>query len=184
MLFYSLTVGIAILWLLAHKLGNRSRFVTFLLAFTIMAVVGLAGAISYAGLEFSQKTVDALILLANLVFAMLLGFVLATWCCRKRYRPVSFMLWLAVWTVAANLVSMPVAYSIIFIVYRVSVPISTILFFMSEKGSVYGAFLYAVVLPYMILALRSSFYRQRFYACLHLKSMPTPGGSMPGTENI
>ena len=57
MLFYSLTVGIAILWLLAHKLGNRSRFVTFLLAFTIMAVVGLAGAISYGGLEFSQQTV-------------------------------------------------------------------------------------------------------------------------------
>jgi hypothetical protein len=184
MLFYSLTVGIAILWLLAHKLGNRNRFVTFLLAFTIMAVVGLAGAISYAGLEFSQKTVDALILLANLVFAMLLGFVLAAWCCRKRYRPVSFMLWLAVWTVAANLVSMPVAYSIIFIVHRVSVPISTILFFMSEKGSVYGAFLYAIVLPFMILALRSSFFRERFYACLRLKSMPATAGAVPNSDAV
>jgi MFS family permease len=173
MLFYSLTVGVAVLWLLAHKLGNRSRFVTFLLALTIMAVVGFTGVISYSGLEFSRQTVGALMLLAILVFAMLLGFVLTGWCCRKRYRPVSFMLWLAVWTVAANLVDMLVVSSIVFIVQRVSVSISEVLIVVLVSGSVLGALLYMVVFPYMILALRSSFYRQRFYACLRLKSMPT-----------
>jgi MFS family permease len=178
MLFYSLMVGIAILWLLAHKLGNRSRFVTFLLAFTIMAFVGLAGAVSYTGLEFSQQT-GALILLAILVFAMLLAFVLTGWWCRKRYRPVSFMLWLAVWTVAANLVSMLVVCSIVFIVHRVTVPIPTVLFLVSVEGLILSAFLYVVVFPYMILALRSSFYRERFYACLRLKSMPTATGPVP-----
>jgi hypothetical protein len=179
MLFYSLTVGIAILWLLAHKLGNRSRFVTFLLSFTIMAVVGLTGVISYGGLELSQQTVGALMLLAILVFAMLLGFVLTGWWCRKRYRPVSFMLWLAVWTVAANLVSMLVVCSIVFIVHRVTVPIPTVLFLVSVEGLILSAFLYVVVFPYMILALRSSFYRERFYACLRLKSMPTATGPVP-----
>jgi hypothetical protein len=94
------------------------------------------------------------------------------------------MLWLAVWTVAANLVSMMVFYSIIFVARRVSVPISTVLILALIAGSVLGAFLYVVVFPYMILALRSSFYRQRFYACLRLKSMPTASGSMPGTESI
>ncbi len=178
MLFYSLTVGIAILWLLAHKLGNRNRFVTFLLAFTIMAVVGFTGvgftgAISYSGPELSRQAVEALILLAILVFTMLLGFVLTGWWCRKSYRPVSFMLWLAVWTVAANLVSMLVVCSIIFIIQRISVSISTVLFLVPLQGLILGAFLYAVVLPFMILALRSSFYRQRFFACLRLKSMPT-----------
>lgn len=175
MLFYSLTVGIAILWLLAHKLGNRNRFVTFLLSFIIMAVVGLTGAISYSGLEFSQQTVSALMLLAILVFAMLLGFVLTGWWCRKRYRPVSFMLWLAVWTVSASLVGTLVFYSIVLIVLivqRASVSISEVLIVVLVSGSVLGAFLYVVVLPYMILTLRSSFYRQRFYACLRLKSMP------------
>jgi hypothetical protein len=173
MLFYSLTVGIAILWLLAHKLGNRNRFVTFLLALAIMAVVGLAGAISYGGLEFSQQTVGALMLLAILVFAILLGFVLTGWWCRKRYRPASFILWLAVWTVAANLAIILVVSSIVFIVQRVSVSISTVLFIVPLQGLILGAFLYAVVLPFMILALRSSFYRRRFLACLRLKSMPT-----------
>jgi hypothetical protein len=184
MLFYSLTVGIAILWLLAHKLGSRSRFVTFLLSFTIMAVVGLTGAISYSGLEFFQQTAWALILLAIPAFAMLLGFVLTGWWCRKHYRPVSFMLWLAVWIVAANIMTILAVSSIVFIVQRVSVPISTILFFMLVEGLILGAFLYAVVLPYMILALRSSFFRQRFYACLHLKSMPAAAQPLPGSDHI
>ena len=89
------------------------------------------------------------------------------------------MLWLAVWTIAANLVSMLAVYSIVFIVQRVSVPISTVLFIALIPGSVLGAFLYVVVFPYMILAMRSSFFRERFYACLRLKSMPTATGSMP-----
>ena len=173
MLFYSLTAGIAILWLLGHKLGNRSRFVTFLLALAIMAVVGLAGAISYAGLEFSRQTVSVLFLLAILVFAMLLGFVLTGWWCRKRYRPVSFMLWLAVWIVAANLVGMLVVYSIVFSVQRVSVSISALLIQVPLAGTIFGIYLYVIVFPYMVLALRSSFFRKRFFACLHLKSMPT-----------
>ena len=171
MIFYSLTVGIAILWLFGHWLGNRNRFVTFLLALAIMVVVGLAGAISYGRLEFSQQSVGALFLLAILVFPMLLGFVLTGWWCRKSYRRVSFMLWLAVWTVTANLVSMLVVSSIVFSVQRVSVPISTVLFLVLVQGLILGAFLYVVVLPYMILALRSSFFRERFFACLHLKSM-------------
>jgi hypothetical protein len=187
MLFYSLTVGIAILWLLAHKIGNRSRFVTFLLAFAIMAAVGFAGAISYSGLGFSQQTAGALMLLAILVFAMLLAFVLTGWWCRKRYRPVSFMLWLAVWTVAVNLMGTLVFYSIVFIVQQASVPISTVLtvlLIVPVVGAVLGAFLYMVVFPYMILALRSSFFRQRFYACLRLKSMPTTAGQEPDIANV
>jgi hypothetical protein len=79
---------------------------------------------------------------------------------------------------------MLVVYSTVFIVQRASVPISTVLLIVPVVGSSYGAFLYVVVLPYMILALRSSFFRERFYACLHLKSMPTASESMPGTEAI
>jgi len=47
------------------------------------------------------------------------------------------------------------------------------LFLALVTGSVLGALTYVVVFPYMILSLRSSFYRQRFFACLRLKSMPT-----------
>jgi hypothetical protein len=112
---------------------------------------------------------------------MLLGFVMTGWWCRKHYSGLRFMLYLALWTVSASLVGMLVFYSIVFIVQRVSIPISTVLLIVPIAGSVFGAFLYGVVFPYMILALRSSFFRQRFYACLRLKSMPATAGPMPET---
>ncbi len=173
MVFNSLVVGITILWLFAHKLGNRNRFVTFLLAFAVMAVFILVGAISYCGLEFSQQTGVAVILLAMLALTMLLGFVLASWQCRNRYSGLRFVLYLALWTVAVCLASTLVLYSVTFIIQQVPVPISTVLLVALIAGLGFGAFLYVIVFPFMILALWSSFFRERFYACLRLKSMPT-----------
>ena len=173
MLFNSLVVTITVLWLFAHKFGNRNRFLTFLRAFALMAVLGLVGAISYCGLTFSQQTGGAVIILAILALAMLLGFVLAGWQCRTRYSSLRFMLYLAFWTVTVCLASMLVFYPIVFIIQQVPVPISTVLLVALIAGLAFGAFLYVIVFPFMILALWSSFFRERFYACLRLKSMPT-----------
>ena len=38
-------------------------------------------------------------------------------------------------------------------------------------GLVVGAFSYGLAIPYMILALRSGLYRERFYGCLRLREM-------------
>jgi hypothetical protein len=173
MVFNSLVVGITVLWLFAHKLGNRNRFVTFLRALALMAVLGLVGAISYCGLTFSQQTGGEVIILAMLALAMLLGFVLAGWQCRNRYSGLRFVLYLALWTVAVCLASTLVFYPIVFIIQQVPVPISTVLLVALIVGLAFGAFLYVIVFPFMILVLNSSFFRERFYACLRLKSMPT-----------
>jgi len=176
MVFNSLVMGITVLWLLGHKLGNRNRFVTFLLAFALMAVIGLGGVISYCGLEFSQQTRGALILLAMLGLAMLLGFVMSGWRCRKHYSGLRFVLWLAFWTVAACPAISLVVFLTVFIIQQTPVSISAVLFMVPIVGLILGACLYVVVFPYMILALRSSFFRERFYACLRLKLMPTATG--------
>jgi len=187
MVFNSLVVSITVLWLFAHKLGNRNRFVTFLLAFALMAVIGLVGAISFCGLTFSQQTGGAVIILAILALAMLLGFVLASWQCRTRYSSLRFMLYLAFWTVTACLVIALVLYSVTFIIQQTPVPISSVLLVIPIVGLVLGACLYVIVFPYMILALRSAFFRERFYACLRLKSMlPTTmqvDVDQPGEQN-
>ncbi len=188
MMFNSLVVGITILWLFAHKLGNRNRFVTFLLAFAVMAVLILVGAIFYYGLEFSQQTGMAVILLAMSALVMLLGFVLAGRQCRNRYSGLRFVLYLALWTVAACLASMLVFYLTVFIIIQQApVPISTVLPMALIVGLILGACLYVIVFPYMILALSSSFFRERFYACLRLKSMPTTivqaDADQPGEQN-
>jgi len=171
-LFASYTVGISVLWLFAHKLGNRNRFVAFLVAFVLMAVLGLVGAVSYSGLEFSQQTVGTVILLAVLTLAMLLGFALAGWRCRRRYTNLRFMLYLAFWTVAACLAITFVVYAVVFAINQASVPVSTVLLVSLMAGLALGAYLYVIVFPFMILALRCSFFRERFFACLRLKSMP------------
>jgi hypothetical protein len=170
---YSLLVGVTILWLLSHWLGNRNRFVVFLLALVIMAVAGAAGAISYT--EYSGETLSSTIGCAILALMMLFAFVLTGWWCRKRYSGLRFTLWLGVWNAVVFLGT--------FIVVLVGTGIlrgipewwSELWFVMMSivliQALIVGGCVYAIVLPFMILALRSSFYRQRFYACLRLKSM-------------
>ena len=174
MVFNSLVVGITILWLFAHKLGNRNRFVTFLLALAIMAVASLTGAISYGMADFSEQTVAVLTLLAVLAFTILLGFVLTGWRCRNRYGNLRFMLWLALWCVVACVASMFVFVLIMFAVEGIPIPIFTILLQLLLMGLIFGLCAYVIILPYMILAFRSSFFRQRFYGCFRLPAMAEP----------
>jgi len=176
MMFNSLVTGITFLWLFAPKLGRYNPWIAFFLALALIETVFLVGIVSYLGFGFSQNAVVALAMLAVLALGMLLGFVLASWRCRKRYGPVRFLLWLAVWMVAACLACTLVFYAIVCFVLcfvqKAPIPISTILFVASAVGLVFAVCLYVINLPYMILALRSSFFRERFYACLRLKAMP------------
>ncbi len=173
-LFASYTVGIAVLWLFAHKLGNRNRFSTFLLALIIMIVVGLVGLASYSTGEFSEQTVVFLMFLAILALAALVGFVLAAWRCREHYNGLRFILWLGIWTVIGSIVSLLFFMGIMFIVVgNVRDNLTSMLPQVLVMGLVAGLLLYVINLPFMILALRISFFRERFYACLRIKSMPT-----------
>jgi hypothetical protein len=171
----SLTVGLAVLWLLSHWLGNRNRFLVALLALVIIGLGGIAGAVSYPSPESSQQTVASLLVAGLSALILVLGFALAGWWCRKRYRPVSFMLWLAVWTVAATLVIMLGYVGVAFVItsFAGHTPSEwiSVLFQVLVVGAIFGGCLYAIVLPFMILAIWSRFFRQRFYACLRLKSM-------------
>jgi len=166
MVFHSLAVGITVLWLLANRLGNRNPLVTFLLAFAIVAVLGLLGTVSYVGLEFSPQTIGGPILLGMLALAMLLGFALTAWRCQNRYSGLRFVLYLAFWTAAACLATALIFFSIVLVIYRPPIPIFAAMLQLLVVGSVLGVCLYVIVFPYVLLAMCSSFFRQRFYACL------------------
>ncbi len=182
-LFHSYTVGIASLWLLGHKIANRRRFITFLLTLVIMAVTGLIGIVSYGMTDFSDEGLAILMCLGVLAFTMLLGFVLAGWMCRNRYSNLRFMLWLALWCEVVCLTSMLVFYSIMQAIYRFSISLSEILFEVFPAGLIFGLCAYVIVLPYMILAFRSSFYRQRFYGCFHLPAMAAVNADESKTDS-
>lgn len=138
MLFHSHVIGIAALWLLGHKIGNRNRLVTFLLALAIMAVAGLTGVTSYGMTGFSEETAAVLMLLAVLTFTMLLGFALTGWRCRNRYSNLRFMLWLAFWLVVACVASTLTFYSVMFAIYQIPLSILTILLQLSIIALVLG----------------------------------------------
>ncbi len=94
-LFISVSMSLATLWLLSHKIGNRNRFVTFLLASVIMAISILVYNLAYSGITFSSTTVS--IIIGSCIFstATLVSMALCGWLCRKRYSGLKFMLWLA-----------------------------------------------------------------------------------------
>jgi hypothetical protein len=169
-LIVSLTLSITVLWLLAHKLDKGNRFVTFLLAFGVMAALGLLAAVSYSGLEFTKETVMLAILFAVLAVAMLVPFALAGWSCRRRYTGVVFMLWLLVWTVAAGVATVLAYVAIVVIVATISgfSPHFSISMLapVLVTGVVVGLCLYVIDVPYMLLVLCTPFFRERFYACL------------------
>jgi len=175
----SLAIGVAILWLLGHKIGSRNRFAAFLLALIVVVAVGVVGALSYGGVDFSRETVVATVLFGIMILVMLLSFVLTGLSCRKRYSPWRFILWLAVWTVTMAVVFL-LGYLVVAMVVlklgdgRPIDMLASILLRVLIAGLVVGACTYGLVIPYMVLVFRSSFYRERFYACLRLPGMGTP----------
>lgn len=181
MLFHSISISIAVMWLIAHKLGNRNHLLTFLQALALMAVICLVGEISYFGLNFSQQTFGTLTMSIMSALVILLGFVLAGWRCRIRYSSLRFMLYLAFWTIVACLVSMFVVFLTVSIIQQMTVSISSVLIMIPIVSLILGACLYVIVFPFMILAIYSPFFRERFYACLRLKSMPTTAAN-PNTN--
>jgi hypothetical protein len=172
MLFNAFTIGIAMLWLLAHKLGNRNRFITFILALIVMIFISIVGQVTYG--EFSEQTIIFLFFIIFLSLALLISFVLAGWRCRDKYTGLRFILWLALWSVIASLITMMVFMVVTMVIQRPPLDmLKSILFQVLIVGLVTGLILYIINLPFMILAFCSPFFRERFYACLRLKSMPT-----------
>lgn len=172
MLFNSFTIGIALLWLLAHKLGNRNRFITFLFALIIMITISIVGQVSYG--EFSEQTIIFLFFIIFLSLAVLISFVLTGWRCRIKYTGLRFILWLALWSIISSLAAMMTFMVLTTIVQRPPLYLlKSMLLQVLIFGFVEGLLLYAINLPFMILAFYSPFFRERFYGCLRLKSMPT-----------
>ena len=85
------------------------------------------------------------------------------------------MLWLAMWTIGVCMVIVLGYFGIAMVIISIvrDIPGGLISVLLGALGASLGlgGCLYAIILPFMILALRSCFFRERFYACLRLKSM-------------
>ena len=164
----SYAAGLAALWLLAHKFRSKNHFVTFLFTFFVAACFALIGLISNSGWDLNMQGILFLLIQIIMIIAILLGFILARRGCRKRYSGLKFMISLALWTLIICILGMFAFYFILLGIQGISIAGEVILV-ASIAGLVVGLVCYFVNLPFMILAIKSPFFRDRFYTCLNLK---------------
>ena len=184
-LLATLTIGFSVLLLSGHKIGNRNRAATFFLALLIMALLSVAGGISFGG-SFSLEVVIYVILSFVMAVMILLAFVFAGLSCRKKFSCPRFTVWLGVWTVVQIEVVMLVYYLIAMIAMSTKggyFPMGKLMFLLTFllSGLVMGGILFAILLPFMILVAKSEFFRDRLFACMRLRSM-TPVAELAEDE--
>ncbi len=175
--FHSIAVGVTVLWLAAKYLDGFAGFVRFLMSFGILMVVTCIGILSYS-VEFSNETGVFLALFVFMAITMLVAMALSQRLCRGTYRPIRFMLWMALWIVLTSWITM------LGFVVAVSAILSSWpgfpegIWIVVLGGSIFGATLYVLNFPFMILSFVNPFFRERFCACLGLR----PASAITGFE--
>lgn len=172
--FHSMAVGIAVLWLVVNYFKKFSGFVRFLLSFGTVVIVAGLGTLSYST-EFSNEVVLFLSLFAFLTITMLGAITIAGKLCYWKYRPLCFMLWMALWTLLCSLIT-TFGFFIVGTHIMSSGPRPDILeaiLMLTLIGLMFGLCLYVLNLPFMLLGFANPFFRKRFCACLCPRSMPT-----------
>jgi len=168
-LFRSMLIGISVLWLLANYIVRFGGVVRFLLSFGTVVIVAGLGILSYST-EVSSQTALFLILFVFMTLTILVAITLSRRLCRGIYRPVRLMLWLALCTLIVSLVTMFVYIIVGSIIMSSQPDISVSIYIL--PGLIFGLILYVLNLPFMILGFTSSFFRERFCACLNLIPVP------------
>ncbi len=182
-----MTVGITVLWLVVNYFKNFGGFVRFLLSFVTVVIVAGLGTLSYST-EFSNETAIFLTFFAFLAIAMLVAITAAGKLCYWKYRPLRFMLWMALWTILCSVITTFGLFFVgTYIMSSGSKPdISEMILSVSMIGLIFGLCLYMLNLPFMLLGFANPFFRERFCACLFPKSTPRnaaqPDTSQPHQE--
>jgi hypothetical protein len=170
--FHSITVGLTVLWLLMHNFSRLGGFVRFVMSYGLLLAVSCLGILSYST-EASQEAIILLAVFAILSMMVLGPITVAGRLCRGMYRPLRFMLRLAVWTVVGALLTMYAYVIVMTLLSAKPVPDIMTMVMLSFAGLILGLCLYALQVPFMILGFKSSFFRERFKTYLRLETIPT-----------
>ncbi|MCX5636955.1 MAG: hypothetical protein NTX52_04580 [Planctomycetota bacterium] len=160
-----LSVGFVLNWLLAERIGNRNRFVTWLLALVLFALVYGVMVVNFG---MGTEAIQVSIFVGLTVGILLVSFALAGFMCRKKFGPVRFSIWMAFWVLLmTNGFFMVVAF--------IQISMSNISFMemflqVLMVGFIYAGILIAALLPFEILLFVNRFWRRRFEAVFGLRT--------------
>jgi len=180
--FHSMAVGMASLWLLASCFDRFRASVRFFMLFGTLLAVACLGILSYSA-EFSKEVALFVALLAFLSITVLSADAAAGNRCGGSYRPLRFMLWLALWTMLGSLVTMYGFFIVGTAITSSGMSGADMLMaflMISFVGLLLGLCLYLLNLPFMILGFTCALFRERFSRCLGLEKKATPArGASP-----
>jgi hypothetical protein len=165
----SLTSAWAVIWLMAHWLSPQRWLLGFVLAFIVMGATGLLACVCNYGLPNDETIVSILIyhVLASLI--LLLSMALTGRFRRKAYLSASFVVWLLPWTVLSSILGMLVLMIGLGLFQGSPVFDVDILLEVLLVSSIGGVALYLLNLPFVLLAFRNFFYRNRLCAVFGLQ---------------
>jgi hypothetical protein len=167
----SLACAWAVVWLWADWFSPRHWVLAGLFALFVMLATGLLWFVGDYGIPDSQTlahlddyhTVIALMVyMAVTSFSLLLSMALTGRFRRKAYLSASFMAWLLFWTVVSLGLGPLLLMVGVSLLLRDSHLILGIVVAVPLIGSIGGCMLYLFNVPFMLLAYRNPFYRQRF----------------------
>jgi hypothetical protein len=160
-----LLIGFVLNWLLAERIGNRNRFVTWLLALLLFA---LAYGVMLVNLGVGTEALQLSIFIGLTVGILLVSFALAGFMCRKKFGPVRFSLWMAFGVLLTTTgFFMVVAFIQVMVGHQ---SIMMILLQVLMVSLIYAGILIGGLLPFEILLFVNGFWRKRFEAVFRLKT--------------
>lgn len=169
----AVSIGVASVWLLLDRLAHRTRVASFFLALAILAVVGFAALLSYG--SFDYFLIPVLVTYGFGATAALLSLTLAAFFCRTHYTAGRFLGFLVLATLIVTIVQTLPFIAIVLVGTLLSMgggaPIFSFLAGFSVSTAIVAGLVFGLLLPYVILLQRSSFYNARFRAALRLPGM-------------
>jgi len=166
------TVGMASVLLVAGRFQKTNRFVIVIAAFMVMA---LAFGVAVAGsMQFDEEMVQLGMFFGVMTLAGLTALVVAGVCCRRHFGAIKFVIWLGVWAVLLCMGMFLAVVSVTALVLTAQgkdIPFWDQIPQFLTAGGIVGGILYVFLLPFVVFALKSDLFRERFYECFRLRGM-------------
>ena len=185
MFLTTLATAWTIVWLLGPWLVSVRGAVAFLIALGVMHLVGLLSYLACCGLAYDKNLPQLAICYTSAAFGLLVPIALARRSYRGAYGRRRFMSWLFLWMALAlagdTLVLVAAMSAITAGPGRMAGDFVAALPSCAIAGVAAAVALYLVNLPFMLVAFRTDFYRERFFRVLRLEEPADQGRPAPGS---
>lgn len=162
-MFTVLVLGFSMVWLLAERIGNRNRFVTFLLA--VLVYLGFL-MVNLLGSGFGDDTVQIACLAVISIVGLLPAFFLAGVIAGKPFNVARFLIYLPVALFMLLMVCFLVAFHMVLLIGNDNFPFSSMVVEALTASFFASLIYYIAILPFVVLLMNSPFWRKRFDAVL------------------